>query len=306
MPITDDGVRYEDGQLALADGRVLAWRWWGEPGWTPILRLQGTPGSRLYRHPNPAIQRDLGVRYLMADRPGYGGSTRKPGRGIAEVTDDLAGLLDHHGLSRVPVMGTSGGGPHALGIAARHPERVTAVSVIVGASPLEPDEVGRLVGVNSAAYAAADRGWDALHQLLDEVRARILGEEGMSGVLSDAPPDDRAIMQDPAWQRIARANNAEALRQGADGWTDESMALLHDWDFDPKAVRATVTWWHGDNDLNAPLSAARRAAARLPRVDLRVWRQEGHFASLTHETEIVRELLSRSAQDQNLQGARAR
>jgi pimeloyl-ACP methyl ester carboxylesterase len=306
MPVTDDGVSYEDGQLELPDGRTLAWRWWGEPGWTPILRLQGTPGSRLYRHPNPAIQRDLGVRYLMADRPGYGGSTRKPGRGIAEIGDDLATLLDHHGLRRVPVMGTSGGGPHALAIAARHPERVTAVSVIVGASKLAPDEVGRLVGVNAAAYEAGESGWAALHQLLDKVRERILGEEGMSGVLSDAPPEDRAIMEDPAWRRIARANNAEALRQGAEGWTDESMALLGEWDFDPKAVRATVTWWHGDNDMNAPLSAARRAAARLDAVDLRVWHHEGHLASLTHEAEIVRELLSRSAQDQSLQDARRR
>jgi len=142
---TEDGVRYKDGELQLRDGRMLAWRWWGEPGGTPILRLQGTPGSRLYRNPDPAIQRNLGVRYLMADRPGYGGSTRLPGRGVAAIGHDLAALLDHHRLDRVPVMGTSGGGPHALAIAATHPERITAVSVIVGASPLEPDEVSRLV-----------------------------------------------------------------------------------------------------------------------------------------------------------------
>jgi pimeloyl-ACP methyl ester carboxylesterase len=294
VPVTDDGVRFEDGELRRKDGRTLAWRWWGEPGGTPILRLQGTPGSRLYRHPNPAIQRDLGVRYLMADRPGFGGSTRLPGRGIKAVADDLAVLLDHHELDHVPVMGTSGGGPHALAVAAKHPKRISAVSVIVGASPLEADEVSRLVGVNAAGYAAADKGWEDLHHLLVEVRERILGDEGMAGVLSDAPPEDRAIMQDPAWQWLARANNGEALLQGAEGWTDESMALHFPWDFEPGAVRASVTWWHGDNDMNAPLTAAKRAAARLPQVDLRVWHNEGHFASLTHEAEIVRELLSRA------------
>jgi pimeloyl-ACP methyl ester carboxylesterase len=116
----------------------------------------------------------------------------------------------------------------------------------------------------------------------------------MAGVLSDAPAEDRAIMRDPAWQRISRVNTAEALRQGAEGWTDESMALHCPWDFEPEQIRSTVTWWHGDNDMNAPLSAARRAVARLKSVDLRVWHNEGHFASLTHEAEIVRELLSRS------------
>ena len=294
MSLTDDGVSYEDGELRLPDGRTLAWRWWGEPGWTPILRLQGTPGSRLYRHPNPAIQRELRVRYLMADRPGYGGSSRLPGRGVVGIGDDLAALLDHHKLDRVPVMGTSGGGPHALAVAARHPDRISAASVIVGASPLEPDEVSRLVGVNAAGFAAAERGWEDLHQLLVKVRERLLGEEGMAGVLSDAPPEDRAIMQDPAWRRISRANTGEALRQGAEGWTDESMALHRGWDFDLETIRPAVTWWHGDNDMNAPLSAAQRAAARLREVDLRVWHNEGHFASLTHEAEIVRELLSRS------------
>lgn len=294
MAMTEDGLRYHDGELELDDGRTLAWRWWGEPDGTPILRLQGTPGSRLYRHPNPAIQRDLGVRYLMADRPGYGGSTRLPGRGLAGFADDLAALLDHHQLDRVPVMGTSGGGPHALAVATRQPERISAVAVIVGAARLEPEEVRQLVGVNAAGYAAAERGWDALYELLLQVRERLLGDEGMAGVLSDAPPEDRAIMRDPAWQRISRGNNAEALRQGAEGWADESMAIHREWDFELEGVHTSVTWWHGDNDKNAPLSAMKRAVARLPHVDVRIWSHEGHFASLTHEAEIVRELLSRS------------
>jgi len=294
MSVTEDGIPYEDGELKLRDGRTLAWRWWGEPGATPVLRLQGTPGSRLYRHPNPEVIRGLGVRYLMADRPGYGGSTRLPGRRVAAIADDLAALLDHHKLDRVPVMGTSGGGPHTLAMAAKHPDRVSAVTVIVGSSPLEPDEVSKLVGVNAAGYAAAERGWDDLHQLLVKVRERILSDEGMAGVLSDAPPEDRAIMQDPVWQRIARANNAEALKQGAEGWADESMALHGKWDFDPQKIRTSVTWWVGDDDKNVPLSAAKRASARVPGADLRIFHNEGHFASLTHETEIVQELLSRS------------
>ena len=86
MSMTEDGVMYEDGRLELSDRRTLAWRWWGEPGGTPILRLQGTPGSRLYRHPKAAVQKELGVRYLMADRPGYGGSTRTCARSLTTTS----------------------------------------------------------------------------------------------------------------------------------------------------------------------------------------------------------------------------
>src|SRR5260370_821524 len=117
----------------------------------------------------------------------------------------------------------------------------TAVTVIVGSSPLEPDEVSKLVGVNAAGYAAAERGWEPLHDLLSQVRIRILGDEGMAGVLSDAPPEDRAIMENPAWQKISRGGMVEALKQGAEGWADESMALHNRWDFDLDKIPAPLT-----------------------------------------------------------------
>ena len=291
---TRDGIAYEAGVLKLRDGREMAWRWWGEPGGTPILRIQGTPSSRLQRNPDEGALRDNGARYLMADRPGFGGSTRKPGRGIADVADDYAELVRAHGLDRVPAMGTSGGGPHVLALAARHPDLVRAVTVVVGGTPLERDEVGKLVGVNAKGYALAEQGWKPLHEFLAQVRERLLGDEGMQGVLADAPESDRKIMSDPRWQEITREGIAETLKQGAEGWTDESLAMHGKWDFDPAQIGASVTWWHGDDDMNAPISAARRVIAQLRKVDLRIWHDEGHFASLTHDREIVEELLGRS------------
>ena len=292
---TEDGRVYEDGVLKLSDGREMAWRWWGDPDGTPILRIQGTPSSRKQYNPTRNVQGEIHARYLMADRAGYGGSTRKPGRGIVDIADDYAELLEAHGLERVPATGTSGGGPHVLALAARHPERVSAVSVIVGGTPLAPAEIDQLVGVNARGYALAEQGWQPLYEFLVEVRRRMLSEEGMQGVLSDAPPADRAIMADPAWQKMSRENIAETLRQGAEGWTDESYAMHGEWDFDPADVKTSVTWWHSDDDKNAPLSAARRVVAKLRNVDLRVWHGEGHFASITHEREIVEELLARSS-----------
>ena len=291
---TDDGVAHEDGVCTLRDGRVMAWRWWGEPDAKPVLRIQGTPASRLYRNPDSSVQRDLGVRYLMIDRPGYGGSTRKKGRGIADVADDLAAVVEAHGIGRIPAMGTSGGGPHVLALAARHPDLVSAATVVVGGTPLEPEEVDQLVGINAAGYAAAEKSWDDLYALLVDVRERLLGAEGMAGVLKDAPKSDRALMANPAWERIERESLAETLKQGAEGWTDESFAMHGEWDFDPSVIKTSVTWWHAADDKNAPLSAARRYAALIPNVDLRIWHNEGHFASLTHDKEIVAELLGRA------------
>jgi pimeloyl-ACP methyl ester carboxylesterase len=292
--MTEARLKYEDGELRLSDGRILAWRWWGEPTWAPVLRLQGTPGSRVGLNPHPEVQRALGVRYLMVDRPGFGGSTRLPGRNVAGFADDLVALLDHHGLERVPVVGGSGGGPHALAIAARHPNRVAAVSVVVGFAHIDADEARRLIGVNAAGYAAAELGWEANYRLSVEARTSMLGEGGVANTLSDAGDSDKAFLLDPSWRRVAQASISEALRDGAEGWTDENMALHRDWGFELEEVQTTVTWWHGDDDMNVPLSAAKRAAARLRRVDFRVWHGEGHLAPTLHQAEIIEELLSRS------------
>lgn len=291
---TEDGRVYEDGVLKLRDGRELAWRWWGDPDGKPVFRIQGTPSSRIQYNPIRDVARELGLRYLMADRPGYGGSTRKPGRGIADITEDYVELLDFHGLDRVPATGTSGGGPHVLALAALHPERVSAITVIVGGTPLEADEVKQQVGVNAEGYERAEQGWQSLYEFLVPIRERLLGSEGMQGVLDDAPESDRKIMAEGAWQRMSRQNIAETLRQGAEGWTDESFAMHGEWDFDPSVIQTSVTWFHGDDDKNAPLSAARRVVAKLKNVDLHVWHNEGHFVSVTHENEILRELLSRA------------
>ena len=290
---TEDGLAYEDGILTLKDGRDLAWRWWGEPGAIPVLRLQGMPSSRFMRNPDPSIQLGLGVRYLQADRPGYGGSTRKPAHGISDLAADYVELLDAHGVDRVPAIGGSAGGPQVLAFAARYPERVRAVAVVVGAAPLTSDEAAGLVELNAKGYLAKQKGWNEVFELLSAARQEMLKDAGLTYGFKGAPASDLAELAKSARQRSTHADLEEALRQGAEGWADESYALRA-WDFDPSTVQASVTWWHGDDDRNAPLSAAQRVVAQIPNAQLRVWHAEGHMAAHAHEREIVTDLLSRS------------
>lgn len=269
-------MTFEDGLLTLGDGRLLSWRWWGEPGWTPVLRMQGIPASRLQLNPQSTAERELRVRYLMADRPGFGGSTRKKGRGIADVASDYAELLDAMGLTTVPVIGGSGGGPHALALAASRQDRVSALTIFSGAAP--PD------------VGDPTRGWDEIFDESTTLREWLLSDEATQSLPSDAPE----VMRTPVFQKMFRENALEALKQGVEGWTDEVFALDHAWDFDPGEVQASVTWWHGDADAIVPLSTARSVVDKMPKATLQVWRGEGHFGFLNHEREILEELLSRS------------
>ena len=92
-----------EGRLTLRDGRTLAWHEYGPVDGRPHLRFQGTPGSRYSRHPHEDSYDRHHVRVILFDRPGYGASSRLPGRGISAVADDAAELLDHLGLDVVHV-----------------------------------------------------------------------------------------------------------------------------------------------------------------------------------------------------------
>lgn len=282
-------------RLTLRDGRTLAWCEYGPADGTPVLRFQGTPGSRYSRHPHEDAYERLGVRSIVFDRPGYGASTRLPGRGIAVVADDAAELLDHLGLERVHAIGGSGGGPHVLAFASRHPERVRAATVVVGAAPLEESDLAGLIEVNRQGWYAAHESWDAVYDLLAPIRDDVVADPlaGFTAIMAAAPERDQAVMQDPAWQRVLVEDAGEALRPGAEGWADEAVALILPWDFDPTAVRCSVTWWHGAHDANAPLAAVERLVAGMSGVDLHVWSDAGHLESYHRHDEILRELVAR-------------
>ena len=284
-----------DGRLTLRDGRTLAWEEYGPADGLPVLQFQGTPGSRFSRHAHEDVYDRLGVRFIVFDRPGYGASSRLPGRGIAVIADDAAQLLDHLGLDSVHTSGGSGGGPHVLAFAATHADRVRAATVVVGGTPLEEEDIAGLIQINRDAWYAAREGWQALYDLLAPMRDEVLKDPlaGFKGLMEAAPPSDKAVMEDPDWQRVLVESVTEAFRPGAEGWVDEGMALTLDWDYDVADVRCSVTWWHGDHDANAPLAPVHRLIARMHGVDLRIWTDAGHLEPYHRYEEILGELLSR-------------
>jgi pimeloyl-ACP methyl ester carboxylesterase len=286
-----------DRVLVLRDGRELAWREYGLPDAEPVLRVQGTPASRMSGWVFEPLWRELGLRVLMIDRPGFGGSTRLPGRGIAVVTDDFVKLLDQLGLERLPVMGGSGGGPHVLALCALHADRVAAASVVVGAAPLNEQDVPLLVGLNAEAYRRVRAGnWDSVLELCSTQREALLEDPlaGFRAIMDTAPATDHEVMSDPRWQQGFVEGIREALRPGAEGWADELFAILGDWDFAVEDINLPVVWWHGRHDANAPLPAVERLIARIPTVQLRLWESKGHLESFRRERELLRDLLSRT------------
>ena len=287
-----------DERLVRPDGRTVAWSETGIHGGRPVVRLPGTPGSRFSLRADETPWVERGLRVITVERPGFGASTRLPGRGFAEHADDLAAILDHLSIDRAPLYGGSGAAPHLLAFAARHPGRVAAGTIVDGIAPLTEAEVRQQVDFNVTGDGLARAGdVDALRIMLGEARASILADPiaGYRAIMASAPAEDQAIMADPTWQGAVAVAWREALAPGVDGWVDEALAINGDWpDVDVDAVRGSVTWWHSDADRNCPFSAAQRLVARLHHARLIVWEGTGHLTGYLREPQILDELLERA------------
>src|ERR1700726_1453146 len=88
------GAMGADHDVALPDGRRLAYADWGDPGGTPVLYFHGGLSCRLDIGFADEQARAGGVRLIAPDRPGIGGSDRAPGRTVAAWADDVAALAD--------------------------------------------------------------------------------------------------------------------------------------------------------------------------------------------------------------------
>jgi pimeloyl-ACP methyl ester carboxylesterase len=287
-----------EGRLVRPDGRTVAWVETGVLDGRPLLWLPGTPASRLWFRTDqtPWVERRL--RVIVTERPGFGASTRHLGSTFFDHADDLIAMLDILAVEHLPVLGISGASPYVLAFCERHPDRVVAASIVVGTTPFDETEARQLVGLSAESNRLARAGdRDGMTQLLAPLREALLADPLASfrEIMRTAPASDQEIMRDPRWQRTFVRGLTEALRAGVEGWVDESVLLVRGWnDLDVAAVRTDVTWWHGDHDRNAPLSAVRRLVAELPRARLNVWPNAGHLTPHRREGEVLDELLARA------------
>ncbi|MBT9385266.1 alpha/beta hydrolase [Pseudooceanicola sp. CBS1P-1] len=124
--------RLRPQHLALPSGGTLHWQ--EAPGaGDPLLLLHGLGGAATVEFPMlPEAPGLSGRRTLLIDLPGFGLSRDAPQRGIAGLVDGLEALVTHLRAKRFALMGHSMGGLVALLLAARHPERISALCLAEG------------------------------------------------------------------------------------------------------------------------------------------------------------------------------
>jgi pimeloyl-ACP methyl ester carboxylesterase len=282
------------------DGRKVAYQVVGAPDGFPVFLMHGMPGSRLGPRPRSVALQLHGIRLVSYDRPGYGLSTRREGRDVADAAHDVEAVADDLGLSRFAVLGRSGGGPHALACAA-DPElrkRITSVAVLVSFAPSDSPDLDWYAGMNADnVYAfgrqAPDTATVAQEITLRAELAKRDPRELIKHLERQMTAMDRQVVSQFSLRRTILEAYQEALRNGPHGWIDDVLALGRSWKFrldDIDTALTEIQIWHGEHDTFAPVGHAEWLANAIPGAKFHLRRGGAHFDAMEVLPQVLAQL----------------
>ena len=288
--------------MTVPDGRLITWAEYGQADGTPVLFFHGGNDSRLAGRLLADAAERAAVRLICPDRPGFGGSAFQSGRRLVDWPSDVTALVDHLGLTAFPILGHSGGGPHALACAHAMGSRIRAVATVSSAAPPPAPNRGmhpmfRIVNVlmkSSSLYRPMARSQ------LSQMRG---SPDRWLQVWGRMQPADGALFgRSPGAAHEIVAEMTEGARQGIDGIVHEAGLYHRDWGFPLGDVAVPVHVWHGRQDRQAAVAWGQHLAETIPGAILTIVDDGGHFSTLIdHADEILEWLAAQGFAEREVQ-----
>lgn len=268
--------------LSLANGNLLDY-FLADGGDDLLIYHHGTPAAGPLQNSMVNAARDQGFRLVELVRPGYGNSTRQPGRRVADVAPLVAALADHLGAERFATLGWSGGGPHALATAALLPDRCVATVSLASVAPYGEPDLDFLAGMgedNIAEFGAALAGETDLETFLSEAVTglrEVTGDQVVQALRSLLPAVDQAFLAGAEADHMA-AELRWSVANGIWGWFDDDIAFCQPWGYHVGDIRNPAQIWQGADDLMVPFAHGEWLAARVPGATVQLRPDHGHLS----------------------------
>lgn len=281
-------------QAQLKDGRRLGFAEYGDPIGKPVFLFHDLWGNRTLRHPDDNILKQLGVRLIGIDRPGYGMSTRKPNHSLMDNVDDVMMLAKGLSISQFAVLGYSAGAPYALACAYRFPQIVTRCAVVSSLPPMDDIQGFQAINHNYARLFQLAQNMESVFRLLMRgffwFDAQREADNYTHEFIASMPAVDKTVMSNLQLFETRSAMWEEIRQNGSDAFVDEMTTLVKSWGFRLQSINSPVDIWWGESDtMSAPI-VGKRMAEFIPNSTLHLEPQAGHLILFSHWQPILESL----------------
>jgi len=234
------------------------------PAGAPVLALVNSLGTDARIWDGVIARLSPRYRILSYDKRGHGLSDAPPGDyALDQHVEDLLGLLDHLGISRLALAGVSIGGLIAQGLALRAPERLAAL-VLCDTAP----KLGDAAGWNARIDTVRREGLGAI--------ADMVMERWFSPGFQQQRADELA-----GWRNLF-------LRSDPLGYA-ATCATLRDTDLtaEIRGIATPTLVVAGEADRSTPVALVRACAAAISGARFEILPDTGHIPSIERPDELA-------------------
>jgi 2-hydroxy-6-oxonona-2,4-dienedioate hydrolase len=255
---------------------------------TPLLMVHGSGGGHDQGMLFAASFAQKDVRVIAMSRFGYLRTPLSTDASPAAQADAHACLLDALGIREAAVLGASAGAPSATQMAIRHPDRVSALILLVpiaykpvdvsdsvsALSPMAEKVLNTLVGSDFAF-------WAALQVARDQVIKRVLATP--PELVANANPAERARVE-------AMLESILPVSARADGLRNETKIAKDLQPLPLEKIRAPTLIISARDDGYGTFASAQYTAGKIAGAKFVGFEQGGHIW-IGHHDEVLREIL---------------
>jgi pimeloyl-ACP methyl ester carboxylesterase len=276
---------------------MLCFAEYGDPAGVPLMAFHGTPGSRFMFRLTDSIARQLNLRVIAPERPGFGLSTFQRRRTLSAWPADAAALANALGIERFAVAGISGGGPYAAACAALLPGRVTALALISPVGPVAgPERPAKLGALHLLTFRILPQVPQFYRSLSRIGRLGFLyAPQAVFGLmLKRASAADGGILARAEVRQNLLHGVAEGFRPGGRGIAAELRIFSKPWNIPLGAISAPSFLWQGTSDRNVPPASSFRLGELIPGCSVTRIEGAGHYWVFNH-LQMVMETIAAAA-----------
>ncbi|WP_439380250.1 alpha/beta fold hydrolase [Amycolatopsis lexingtonensis] len=249
--------------MTIIGGREVAYTDHGGDGPVVVLLHSFLMDGRMFA---PQLAAFEGFRCVTVDERGHGGTPADGPFDYWDVARDVLAVLDHLGVERAAVVGTSQGGFVALRLALLAPARIGAIAVLGTSAAAEDPAV-------AAGYRAVLDAWVSGGAPADV----------LVGVARICFGDFDAPEWQERWSSVPPSQLTPAMNALVD--RDEVLSRAGE-------IPCPALVLHGSADLAYPVERAAELADALPAAEPLIVVEGGaHFLSFTHPAAVNPHLL---------------